>query len=285
MKCCHKLYYEEYQLLSLKRYYYASKFEKKCIPKLIYLIWDKTSKFNINIYPYVQNIRISYGSKCNKKTLISNINRFKSLNLAHSDLSAHELTLLSIELCNNKSITSLNLTNNMLNAHNIISLSSSLEKNSTLTILDLHSNYIRNEGVKILCKSLKSIKKLDLWNTKLDTNGLNEIAKVLKINTTLVWLDIGNNGPSYDCIFESLISNVTLEYLSLQHSYMKNIEKLIQVVNDLHFTTLNLTSNHIPTSDILRLNNTLKFPSSIKRIKLNGNHCPIPEQISTVFIR
>ena len=171
------------------------------------------------------------------------INLDLSSNQLDERFNGHDPTrlceILFQELSSSESkVQALNLSHNYLGAnsnfhHIAISINNMLSNNTSLRILNLSSNpSLEIEQISRAIGLNRYIKTLDISRTNFtDGHDVDEFHNALKINTSLVELDLSHNGFDGNMIrsiSNALMSNCTLEVLGL--SNLHSIGELSEVV-------------------------------------------------------
>ena len=177
-----------------------------------------------------------------------------SLNLSQCSIYGKEncFQLLFDELKTNSSLTKIDLSKNKLTSKNIAQLCDVLKVNTHLNELNLSelggllsklSIYNDPSLNKLLCDVLKtniSLTKLILKDApsscypSVIINALN-LSEVLKVNTTLAYLDLSNTyikKEGLKVICDALTTNTTLTYLNISDRSM-NTEENVNIINEM----------------------------------------------------
>lgn len=151
--------------------------------------------------PRQASLRLSsIGTRALCKSLAFN-HSLHALNLSRNGLDDMAGKCLATMLRRNTSLQRLELESNNFGPATAKELAGALTENESLQALNLESNPLTDDekdfsGVAALGAMLVtnwSLKTLNLWRTRLGTEGGKQIAMGLEKNTTLVCLDIGNN--------------------------------------------------------------------------------------------
>ena len=158
-------------------------------------------------------------------------------NFGSNDDMDDKLKALSEGLKVNKSLIYLDLCNCKMSISGATALSDALKVNDTLFYLVLEFCHLGSSGVKALSEGLKDNKKLGylnlkdnkiiLENDKFDWNGAIALSDALKINTSLVCLDLRNNdfnNLAVRFLSEALKVNTSLLYLNLCYNKIGDLE-------------------------------------------------------------
>ena len=125
-----------------------------------------------------------------------------SLDLSRNDLSDFAGAQIGRMLKRNAALVKLELNENRLGPRACHAFGEALHTNGTLKTLSLESNPLTNEstdqtGVVALAQALSSnasLTLLNLWRCDLGTTAGAELAKALHLNSSIIHLDVGNNG-------------------------------------------------------------------------------------------
>lgn len=141
-----------------------------------------------------------------------------NMELVDQDMDTIVIQAMIIKQCN-----FISLQSNRFTSIGISILADALNYNDTLESLYLANNYISDTGVYFLSNALSvknhKLKTLVLQKNKITDKSMKYLAKMLKMNQTLLWLYLGENEISDDgvCILTKIIGsqNHTLEMLVL----------------------------------------------------------------------
>jgi len=144
------------------------------------------------------------------------------LHLGRMKINDEDAPLLEQMLMNNKKLQKLELEGNRLGPSGVKSIMKALETNTTLRFLDLEGN------------NMTGLSKTDLVTgsiSKQDNTGVNAIAEMLKVNKTLLVLNIASTGISPEggkIIKKALEQNTTLINLEITENgfTVKQIRKI-----------------------------------------------------------
>lgn len=164
-------------------------------------VWLDLIKHNETPRQCQANLRLSsIGTRALCKNLAFN-HSLRSLNLSRNGLNDMAGKCLAQMLRRNTSLGRLELESNGLGPATAKDLAEALAVNESLHFLSLESNPLTDDekdfsGIAALGSMLASnstLRTLNLWRTRLGTEGGKQIALGLERNATLVCLDIGNN--------------------------------------------------------------------------------------------
>ena len=177
----------------------------------------------------------------------------------------------------------INLSNNYLDNKGIEIIVNSLKNKRHVTYLDISNNYFGNEGAKVVSSLLVpesdlKISYLDISNSEIGTEGLEYINNSLKLNTTLIKLNLAKNHFSGIRAAESLssmiCSNQSLTSLNLWNAKISS-EGVVNIFNLLHYNIslkeLFLGFNNINDMCCESIGNYLKTSSSLSNLNLRYN--------------
>ncbi|KAF4318510.1 hypothetical protein JM18_001895 [Phytophthora kernoviae] len=142
----------------------------------------------------------SIGARALCKTLAFT-HSLRSLNLSRNALDDATGKWLALLLKRNTSLRRLELESNCLGPLAVKDLSEALSSNESLEYLNLESNPLTDDekdfsGVAALGNMLtknKTLRTLNLWRTRLGSEGGKQLALYIARNSSLVCLDVGNN--------------------------------------------------------------------------------------------
>lgn len=186
-----------------------------------------------------------------------------SLDLSNNNLSSNndnedELIYLIDILKSNSFLTNLNLRQVNLNGNCLNKLTDLLTNNSNLSSLDLsYNDFSHNNQIFMLyfINSLKfnySLTNLNLQHINLTNKCLIKLGKILKINSSLISLNISYNKLKTSNIngllffINSLKSNHSLTSLNI--NYINHFNKNYQLINN---SLINLLDNNITLTKII----------------------------------
>jgi Ran GTPase-activating protein (RanGAP) involved in mRNA processing and transport/predicted esterase len=158
----------------------------------------------LNKNPYVKSILLGNNiAGPLLGTTIANLIKNKSTSItvwyiAGNNLTASAMKELSDSLIHDKQVTQLWLKRNPIKLAGAISMTNMLTHNNYLKILDLTNTGLLNEGTEVLCKAISinaqsAIEILYLNANGISTIGCKAIVDMLKINTSIIDIDIGCN--------------------------------------------------------------------------------------------
>lgn len=119
----------------------------------------------------------------------------------------------------NSTLRVLCLSDTNIDNRTAIALSQMLETNTTLTKLDLGGNQnIGFLGAVAIAAGVRTLKQLDLRNTRLGPVGAKALAQLIRTNNSLKYLNLSRNNFGDEGaihVVEALVYNTSLEKLSL----------------------------------------------------------------------
>jgi len=129
-----------------------------------------------------------------------------TLDLSRNNLDDYAGLRLGRMLKRNTALKKLELDSNQLAVKTCNAMAESLRTNTTLTLLSLESNPLTKEGKDLggitklgdMLKVNKTLTSLNFWRSNIGADGGAVIARAMASNTTLVFLDVGNNNVSQD---------------------------------------------------------------------------------------
>ncbi|OWZ18025.1 hypothetical protein PHMEG_0007958 [Phytophthora megakarya] len=179
-------------------------------------------------------------------------------------------------LATNKSLTKLQFKECKLKDEHVASLAAALKQNMTLEEVDISDNELTHAACVSLAEGLrenKALKILRLNNNKCQDEGAKALADVLADqNTTLTYLDMGNNGLT------SIGMTPLLKAQSLTHLHLFN-NKLGEGLNELLpallgnsvVETFGIGANQLHETLSVTLFNALHSHPSLKTLEMGGN--------------
>lgn len=206
--------------------------------------------------------------------LVEKINQFQPklhVDLSSSNLIDADMKIIAEQVIREKKCTELWLYNNRITCQGLQILVESFKNNSTLKTLDLSSNQISDRSIRLLSTVLLpeekcSLKSLNLSNNFISNQGAKYLSEMLRTNTTLTELWLGNNDIGSEGIEELTdilaYDNQTLKYLSLSSNRFVNDESIDDFINLLKenrtLTSLWLTDCNISEQNKIRLQQLAK---------------------------
>ena len=152
-----------------------------------------------------------------------------------------------------------------------------LNKNFHIKGLDLSCNNLAYSSIRQLCQALeinKTINYLNLFHNCFDVSGAMRIGKVLKINNTLIELDLGYNrikDKGFKSVIDSILENKdsSLKTIGLKYNFIRNRQL------DLEFDEI-AKSQNLSLEEIILGNNLLTsgflpklYEEKYKKLKQN----------------
>jgi len=164
----------------------------------------------------------------------------KQLYLQYNKITSVGASIIANALNNNATLEDLYLTDNRLCVKGVRSLMTILSlNNSTLSLLDLQDTSITDEGAMYVAEMLKTntrLCRLLLGNNEISNRGVERLSEALSYhNNTLISLNLTNNKLISELGIESLIKilkhNQTLIYLYIEECDLseKGKDKLRQI--------------------------------------------------------
>lgn len=240
------------------------------------------------------------GVKYLKESLAVN-NTLEDINLGNNSIDISSIA----ELCNDSMLKVLRLPSSDLKNEGVRQLADALNGNKTLIELDLSSNNITYDGVKALAERLPSMEQLtsvilDINEvsakgameliqlnklTKLSVNqasigldGMQDLAKVLNEDETLMDLNLGVNlmGVEAATILVDALKDKVLKKLYLNANKLgdegaKMLAERFNQPNHWQLDELILAANHIDKKGAVALANALKDNTTLNTLDLRGN--------------
>ena len=252
----------------------------------------------------LQNNNITEESAEALASVISSNNRLEKLNLSNSQL---QLGLLKVAaaMTNISSLKFLDLQNNSITEQGAKVLSAAIRVNCSIEQLFLANNYIFSSMAVIgkACCQISSLKVLEVMNTGIIEAFANDLAAVIRCNTSIQFLSISENNLqssgfmiiiqalkvisnlkylyANDINITSVVSkdlssvikhNVLMERISLSENLLEN--GLIQITESCSrlafLTALELSHNSISPTKVINLALIASKCNSLKSLSLGG---------------
>ena len=156
-----------------------------------------------------------------------------------------------------------------------------LEKNYHLRSLDLHNINLKDNNLNDLIRAIsdKRIRYLDLRKNNITKEGATIISEFLRINKTLIKLDISNNNKTefnsegIKYIISGLITSPSIKYVDFSDMNItgcgEHISDLILDNNSLE--SLILKNNDLNKNDYKNIFEAIKICKSLKEIDISHN--------------
>lgn len=188
-----------------------------------------------------------------------------SILLRDKNLTDDDIVMIITEAMLNKQCKELFLGVNQLTAISMALIAQTLKGNTTLKLLEISENPIGDMGIHSLTEILKlnhsHLQYLYVYSTGITDDGAQDLANMLKTNTTLFDLDLGANDISDQAVrlLANALSrdNTTLTALSfkgnqlLSDGSVEDLAEMLEQNQTLKF--LNLTKCHLCAPAIQRL--------------------------------
>ena len=209
--------------------------------------------------------------------VIKSNSHLERLGLGNNNLGPSAIVILQA-LKENSKLKILDLDSNNMTGVVAEDLANVIKSNSHLERLGLGNNSLGSSAIMIL-QALKENSKLQMLN--LDNNNMTEeviedLANVIKCNSRLEGLGLGNNylGPSTNVILQALKENLKLKVLDLDsnNTTAEVAEDLANVIkSNSHLERLGLGNNNLGPSAIVILQ-ALKENSKLQMLNLDNNN-------------
>ena len=208
---------------------------------------------------------------------LSKITTLTHLNLSGNDMSEEVAYFLASAIASNSSLEDLRLTDNRLTTSGIVTIAKSLSNISTLKYLIFQSNLISEEAADYIASVIKintGIEELYLGNNKLGTGAL-KIIRALKEVSSLKVLDLNNNNTS-GIIADDLaavIDHNSLQKLRLAKNDLRSCAStILQSLSKITtLTHLNLSGNDMSEGVAYFLASAIASNSSLEDLRLTDN--------------
>lgn len=212
--------------------------------------------------------------------ILENYSNVTSLDLSGNEIEDFGVCQLRKILEKNKdTLTSVNLKDNKLSAKGIEELSEMLKGFPNLTKLDISDNQIHLPCLEqlFLTPYLKELNAGLITYNGAEEGGADAVGKALRENTSLTYLNLGNNkiGDKWvKVISEALKENQTLTYLNLGGNNIGNegagyIAEILKLNSGL--TDLQLYVNKIGDEGITTIAEALTTNSTLKGLNVGTN--------------
>ena len=240
---------------------------------------------------------------------LKDISTLKEINLNGNQNRSKELaTEIASIVTNNKALESLLLRDNNLNDDGVIKIAQSLCKHSRLKVFNLQSNNITEEAAEALLsvitsnsgleklylgnnqlhlgflkiavglQKVSSLKVLDLDDNRLPEQIADELAPVIRSNTSLEKLWLGDNhlGSSTIVVANALKDISTLKEINLNGNQNRSKELATEiasiVTNNKALESLLLRNNNLNDDGVIKIAQSLCKHSKLKFLNLQNNN-------------
>ena len=209
--------------------------------------------------------------------VIRNNTHLKELYLFNNKLQS-SCTVILQALKRNSNLKKLNLKGNNMTGKVVYDLADVITNNTGLEALLLGGNNLQS-CVDVIFHSLKkssNLKILDLNNNSLSEEATNDLADVIRSNTSLEQLSLSNNNlkTSTVVLLEALSEISALKRLDLSSNNMSGamVNELANVIkNNVSLEVLNLSNNNLRSAVTVILE-ALKGITTLKTLNLGGNN-------------
>ena len=275
---------------------------------------------NISVVLVSSGALIGYRSNCRQLTDGLNMNAsLECIILRNCLINVHFAEILSSCFINSHYLKYLCITDCSCDQPALQLVFQALMKTSKIKVLDLHGNNMteqvvedlanvikKNSNLEELCLSCNNFKasvitilqalkensklyKLHLNNNNMTRQVANHLADVIKTNSNLQQLGLGDNalGPSTIVILQALVQNSKLKLLNLKSNYITGqvVEQLANVIkNNSNLNYLGLANNGLgPSANVIL--KTLKKISKLRILNLQHNDmtCEVAEDLANVI--
>ncbi|KAF9948443.1 hypothetical protein BGZ72_009648 [Mortierella alpina] len=205
-----------------------------------------------------------------------------TLGLESNKIGSDGAEALAEALKTNSTLTTLGLQGNKIGYYGVLALSTVSKTNSALTI-SLENNLITTGTTDAFCSTLKTISTityqytLDSAGNSIGSEGAKALAETLKINSTVVTLNLQRNSIGDDgtkALAEALKTNSTVASLNLESNKIgsdgaKALAEALKINSTV--ATLDLKVNSIGDDGAKALAKALKTNSSVATLMLSSN--------------
>lgn len=198
-----------------------------------------------------------------------------TLQLSFNSLESTTSTFFDA-LATNKSLKKLQLKECKLTDEHVAALAAALKQNSTLTELDLSDNELTQAACASLAEGLrdnKALKILRLSNNKCQDEGAVLIAEVLAAhNTTLTYLDMGNNGLTSTGMTPLLKAQTITQLHVFNNKLGEGLNELLPaLLANSVIETFGVGANQLHEGLSVALFDALHTHQSLKTLEVGGN--------------
>ena len=232
-----------------------------------------------NVFINLANLNMS--GICNKFSdeavialahVLSQNTKLIELDLSNNNLYSKAIKIFS-EL-KTSTLIKLNIRNNSITDQAADTIATFLSRNTGLEELDLSHNNLQSEGtIKIAKANLMNLTNFNISHNGITNTAANDIAVFMCRNTKLQVLDFScNDLHESGCriIFEVLQNISMLTSLNISNCSVSNKLSTL-LLHNTNLQKLNLSHNHLSTSDIVKIFKGMKNISNLKRIDISHN--------------
>ena len=208
-------------------------------------------------------------------TILNNNVGLKELNLSHNNIQAIGATVI-FKNALMKNLHKFNISHNNIN-DNVEDVENFITRNTNLEELDFSHNNVQAAGAIKICRA--NISKLVVFNIShngITVDAADDIGTFLSHNTELQKLDLSGNdlqAIGYKTLFKSF-QMCNLISLNISHSSIIK-EAADELATFLHHNgslqELDLTCNHLPSSDIVKIYSGMKNISNLVTFSISQN--------------
>lgn len=274
----------------LKKIYNA-----KCIDMDIPVLPDQESRFItycLNNFKNRQFLMKECGLGSKSAATIGKVlknSNFAYINLSKNSLGDEGIYLLLKEICDSPTIVHVDVSNNDITTDGFEKIGKILEYHPSIISFDgssyegLHRNRLNAEGAVSLCTALKKnviLQFLSLSGISLG-DSIECLADGLSSNTSLVSIDLSNNGIAGRCIESLSKAIIKSELKDLNLSNNKIGDEGCEFIGNMivgaydsgcPLVKLNLSTNNITSKGCAKLFHSLRMNNTIKYFNASGNH-------------
>ncbi|RMX66126.1 hypothetical protein KXD40_008596 [Peronospora effusa] len=224
----------------------------------------------------VADVGISGAGLDHLEVLVANVNcSLTTLQLSFNSLTSATSAFFDA-LATNKSVKKLQLKECKLTDEHVAALASALKQNTTLTEIDLSDNELTPISCASLAEGLRDNKTLEilrLSNNKCGDDGAVLLAEVLAAhNTTLVYLDMSNNGLTSGSMTLLLKAQSITQLHLFNNKLGEGLSELLPVLlTNSVIETLGVGVNQLHEGLSVMLFDALHSHPSLKTLEMGGN--------------
>ena len=208
----------------------------------------------------------------------------QELNLSNNNLQAQGTIRIAKSLQNISSLTKLYINDNNITPEAADDIGTAISCNSNLQEFDVSGNNLKTSVVRIV-KALKDIctlRRLCLSNSNITCTVADDVAAVISCNTQMEEFDVSkNNIQAMGAIAKSLQHICTLKKLCMSNNNITDeaADDIAAAIScNIHLQELNLGSNNLKASGIIKIAKSLQNISSLTKLYINHNNVNITNE-------
>ena len=204
----------------------------------------------------------------------------ESLLLSNNNLNDDGVIKIAQSLCKHSNLKVFNLRNNNITEEAAEALLSVITSNNCLEELYLGNNQLHLGFLKIAIglQKISSLKVLDLYDNRLPEQIADELALIIRNNTSLEKLWLGDNhlGSSTVVVANALKDISTLKLINLNGNQNRSKELAAEiasiVTNNKALESLLLSNNNLNDDGVIKIAQSLCKHSKLKVFNLRNNN-------------